>query len=455
MSLRIKLVAALVSLSAFTAVLLGVLSYRTTSREMRQAIDRSLVEAERDIVGIPQRRPDRPRRGNDIGRNFERVLVQVVGPDGAIVNRPFSGDLPVDDVDRTIAAGERDGLTRDVRIDGRPYRMLTRPIDGGAVQLARSLEEVEQITRQIRRRTLWIGALVAAAAGLVGWLLASQLTQRLRRLTRAAGDVATTGNLHVEVPAEGDDEAGQLGRAFSGMLGTLAQSQASQRQLVQDAGHELRTPLTSLRTNVSVLRRHPDLAGDERAAVLADIDSEAKELTALVNELVELATEQRSDEPLQRLALVEVVERVAERARRRSGREILVIADGTLVDAPPSGLERAVGNLLDNAAKFAPSGPIEVTVRDGVLEVRDHGPGLAVGDEQRVFSRFYRADASRSLPGSGLGLSIVQSVVERCGGAVFARNATAATTATPPPAAAAGGPPVGGAIVGFSLPNRH
>jgi two-component system, OmpR family, sensor histidine kinase MprB len=450
-SLRVKLVAALVSLSALTAVLLGVLSYRVTSGEMRRAIDRSLVDAEREIAGVPQRRPDRPRRGNGIGREFERVLVQIIGPDGEIVNTPFSGDLPVDEVDRAVAAGQRDVVTRDVGIDGEPFRMRTRAVDGGAVQLARSLAEVEQISRQIRRRTLWIGALVAAAAGLVGWLLASQLTQRLRRLTRAAGDVATTGNLHVDVPAEGDDEAGQLGRAFSGMLGTLAQSQASQRQLVQDAGHELRTPLTSLRTNVSVLRRHPDLPGAERAAVLADIDTEAKELTELVNELVELATEQRSDEPLQRVALADVAERVAERARRRSGRDIQVVADGTLVDAPLGGLERAIGNLLDNAAKFAPSGPIEVTVRRGALEVRDHGTGFAAGDEQRVFGRFYRADTSRSLPGSGLGLSIVQSVVERCGGVVFARNAASEA----PDAAAPESPPSGGAIVGFTLPDRQ
>ena len=104
--------------------------------------------------------------------------------------------------------------------------------------------------------------------------------------------------------------------------------------------------------------------------------------------------------------------------------------------APPPALERAVSNLVDNAAKFdASSGPIDIEIADGRLVVMDRGPGIAVTDVGRVFDRFFRAEDARSRPGSGLGLSIVREVVERAGGTV---EATAR--------------PGGGAVVGFRLP---
>ena len=100
------------------------------------------------------------------------------------------------------------------------------------------------------------------------------------------------------------------------------------------------------------------------------------------------------------------------------------------------GLDRAISNLLNNACKFSPSGsPIEVALKDGRVTVRDHGPGIDVGDLPHVFQRFYRATAARTQPGSGLGLAIVDQVVRSHGGTAFAENH-----------------PGGGAIVGFSLP---
>ena len=129
---------------------------------------------------------------------------------------------------------------------------------------------------------------------LLGWFIALTVTRRLERLALVAGEVASTGRLDVDVPVDGRDETGRLGRAFSGMLDALHRSKREQQQLVQDAGHELRTPLTSLRTNVSVLRRRFDnLPADAREQLLNDLDSETRELTDLVNELVELATESR------------------------------------------------------------------------------------------------------------------------------------------------------------------
>lgn len=314
--------------------------------------------------------------------------------------------------------------------------MLTVKADMGAVQLARSLAESQRSVERILRSTLIAVVIVALLSALLGLLIARQVTRRLLRLTTVAGEVAQTGRLDVAVPVDGGDETGQLGRAFSAMLAALQASKSEQHQLVQDASHELRTPLTSLRTNVSVLRRrYEQLPTDSRDQLLADMDSETRELTDLVNELVELATDRRDDEPVQPVRLLDVTERAAARARRRFGREVVIAADDSLVDGRPNGLERAIQNLIDNACKFAFDGPIEVSVNKGVVVVRDHGPGLVESDIPQLFDRFYRSVEMRSRPGSGLGLSIVKSVVENHGGTVFARNAVG-----------------GGAELGFTLP---
>jgi two-component system sensor histidine kinase MprB len=113
-----------------------------------------------------------------------------------------------------------------------------------------------------------------------------------------------------------------------------------------------------------------------------------------------------------------------------------VTDDGSVVIAPVPALDRAISNLVDNAAKFDVSGgPIEIAIDAGRLVVQDRGPGIAPADLTRVFDRFYRSDDARSRPGSGLGLSIVREVVERAGGSVEVGNRVG-----------------GGAVVGFRLP---
>jgi two-component system sensor histidine kinase MprB len=203
------------------------------------------------------------------------------------------------------------------------------------------------------------------------------------------------------------------------MLAALERSRDAQQQLVQDAGHELRTPLTSLRTNVYALRHGDSMSVEDRARLLDDLASETQELSAIVDEIVEVATDARSDEPMEPVALGELVRRVASRAEQRTGRPVVVVADDSVVLGRPRALE-----LLGNAAKFdTTGGQIDVQVRAGVLVVADHGPGFDPADLPRVFDRFHRADSARSLPGSGLGLAIVRDVVEAHGGTVAAANA--------------------------------
>jgi len=192
------------------------------------------------------------------------------------------------------------------------------------------------------------------------------------RLTEVATGVASSGDLDVEVPVDGKDETGRLGQAFSGMLAFARAVEALAVPARAGCGHELRTPLTSLRTNVSVMRRFRELSPDSQQRLLDDLDSETRELTELVNELVELATDQRDDEAQSSVVMGEIAQRVVDRAVRRSGRDIGLAADDGVVVVRPQALERAMTNVVGNAVKFS-DGPVEVVVRGGRFEVLDRG----------------------------------------------------------------------------------
>jgi two-component system sensor histidine kinase MprB len=190
-----------------------------------------------------------------------------------------------------------------------------------------------------------------------------------------------------------------------------------------------------MRTNLDVLQRYPDMAEPQRAAIVADLDAETHELTELVNEIVAVASGEGSDEPDRPIELDQLVRDVVERYQRRTGRVIELDTLATTVNGRPTAVRRAVSCLLDNARKFDPSGaPITVWVGDRTVTVADRGPGIAPADVGRVFDRFYRAPDARALPGSGLGLSIVDEVASRHGGEAFARARDG-----------------GGAVVGFTL----
>ena len=151
-----------------------------------------------------------------------------------------------------------------------------------------------------------LAVLLAAAAA--GWLLARRITRRLVRLAGIAEEFGVDGRVDHAVPVEGRDEVGRLAASFTTMLGRLAAAREAQDRLVQDAAHELRTPLTSLRTNASVLRRIGELSPDARERLIADLQGETRELSHLVDELVELA-------PVRRRGADETAERA-----RRAGR---------------------------------------------------------------------------------------------------------------------------------------
>ena len=365
---------------------------------------------------------------------------QVVNSKGKVLGPALAGPrLPVTPRTVAVARGEEGPFFSDAEVNGVHARVYTRPVGNGrAVQAARSLDEVDQT---LSRLTLILLAVCAAGVGLAigfGLLVGRTALRPVARLTAAAEHVARTRDLSRRIQTGSRrDELASLARSFNTMLGALERSLAAQRQLVADASHELRTPLTSLRTNVEVLADGERLAPDERERLLADVVAQLEELTALVGDLVDLAREEEHPAAPEDVRFDLLVEGAVARAGRHWPElEFRAELQPALVHADPSRLDRAVANLLANAAQWSPAGAaVEVELSGGELRVRDHGPGFAAEEIEHVFDRFYRSPAARGRPGSGLGLAIVRQVAETHGGAVRAANA-----------------PGGGALVRLRLP---
>ena len=366
---------------------------------------------------------------------------QVVNSKGKVLGPTLAGpQLPVTARTVAVARGEEGAFFSDAEVNGDHARVYTRPVGNGrAVQAARSLNEVDDT---LSRLTLILVAVCAAGVGLaigLGLLVGRTALRPVARLTAAAEHVARTRDLsrRIQTGSSRRDELARLARSFNTMLGALERSLAAQRQLVADASHELRTPLTSLRTNVEVLADGERLAPAERERLLTDVVAQLEELTALVGDLVDLAREEEHPAAPEdvRFDLL-VAAAVARAGRHWPELEFRTELEPTLVHADPSRLDRAVANLLANAAQWSPAGgAVEVELSGSELAVRDHGPGFAADELDHVFDRFYRSPTARGRPGSGLGLAIVRQVAETHGGGVAAANA-----------------PGGGALVRLRLP---
>ena len=304
--------------------------------------------------------------------------------------------------------------------------------DGFAIQVARSLAEVDHTLHRLGLYMLIIGLVGVGIAGGLGLVVATAALRPVRSLTSVAEEVTATRDLTRRIDVHSHDELGRLASAFNAMLVALDASVKAQRRLVADASHELRTPLSSLRTNIEVLAGGKELPAGEGQKLLADVTGQVEELSALVGDLVEIDRERPAE--VEDVRLDEVVEHAVARAKVRAP-EVLFRTqlEESLVRGAPAQLERAVSNLLDNAAKWSSS--VDVDVSGTEVTVRDHGPGISEEDLPYVFDRFYRATNARNLPGSGLGLAIVRHVAQTHGGEATAENA-----------------PDGGAVFHFTLP---
>jgi two-component system sensor histidine kinase MprB len=377
-------------------------------------------------------------------------IIQVITPTGDVTyhrtDSSVTTNLPVTAADRSIALHQSGTSLHNVTLDGQAVRIMTVPVraDGRklALQVALPLGDVNHQLAVLRLELLAACAAGMALAAGLGFLVTRAALRPIGTLTEAAERIAATKDLAHRISedraAGHRDEVNRLSVSFNAMLDAVQAATVTQRQLVADASHELRTPLTSLRTNIEVLARADELSPEDRGELISSVLYGLDELTGLVADTVELA---RGEEPTtaeDELRWDVLLGRAVTRARRHwSPITFELTADSVLVRGVSSRLERAIGNLLDNAAKFSPpGGRVEVTLRyatppddvsvtrpAAVLTVRDHGPGIRDADLPHVFDRFYRAADARSRPGSGLGLAIVKQVADGHHGAVRASNA--------------------------------
>lgn len=375
-------------------------------------------------------------------------LFQTIFPDGSVLTPVGQQKIPVSKKDQEVARNELSEVRQDISINGANYRVLTKWVhtkqtgpQGHAVQIAVGLSEMQGTLAGFGILLAITGGVGVIAAGALGFVVTRSGLRPVRRVVAAAEHVASSKDLDALVPVEARDpnEVARVADSMNAMLGALKASRDAQRQLVENAGHELATPLTSLRTNIELLLRtenYPErqLSAQDRTRLLLDIQAQMNELNDLISEVVELARDPQSGEETIELNLADVVGSAVTRARARTPHITFSLTqESIMLRGMPGGLERAVLNLLDNAAKWSPADqPVEVTVQRknnfAQVMVADRGPGVAEWERDKVFERFHRTSEARSMPGSGLGLAIVRQIVQAHGGQAWLTGRTGGGT---------------------------
>jgi two-component system, OmpR family, sensor histidine kinase MprB len=411
---------------AVAAVALG--AFLTVRMSLQSSLDNSLRNRATRAAGSVQIAALTGDRIPTWATGAADVRIILVLADGkAYTTDKASTKVPLGGPELAVAQGSSTSSVRTVTVGGSEFRVVAVPYPNSgtgpaALVLAQNMSPQENVLKRMGAVMLLFGLAGVIGAGFAGWGVARNGLRPVRRLTENVEMITRTEDL-TPLPVEGDDEIARLATAFNGLLASLSASRDRQRRLVADAGHELRTPLTSLRTNLDLLLQ-ADAAGGldpaARAELLDDVRGQIEEMSNLVGDLVELARDEPLRRTVEQVDLAEVADRAVARARRRgTGLTFDVQCDPWWVTGESASLERAITNLLDNAVKWSPpGGTVRLRLNHGTLSVEDEGPGIAEADRDQVFERFYRSDESRSMPGSGLGLSIVRQVTERHSGTV-------------------------------------
>jgi two-component system sensor histidine kinase MprB len=418
MSLRTRLSLAVGTVVFCALAIVAAVVYPAVGANLRGQNDASLVQVAQNAQVVVSKLKQSGNLGQLVP--FGSTQLQVV-PDA--VPGPTNGFVDVTKRDVQVAAGNGQPYFQDEAYGGVVYRIYTTQFPGIAGALVRVAEPASDATSTLAALGWLLLVLVPAdalVAAAVARLAAGRVLRPVGRLTETVERIRSTGDLSAPIETPGQDEISRLGQAFAAMTAALDESVGAQQRLVADASHELRTPLTSLITNLELLAEQPD---DPSAPALAAAAlAEAGELRVLINDLVELARDGQATMHVEDVRLDLVSERVAARAAGRSpGLRYELDCRPTLVRGDPDALERAIGNLVDNALKWSPpGGRVRISAADGTVEVSDDGPGIPEDDLPYIFDRFYRSAKARALPGSGLGLAIVRRIADTHDGTVEA-----------------------------------
>lgn len=416
---RLSLLTSLIVAAAVGAITL--VTYWTVSGILTASVD---AELDQNATGVISRSE---HLGSIAGIREDIEQFKLYHPDIRVAVQPGEDSLSYGDAIQFVAPDIPPGahLGTTVQTIGNERVLAKRYSDGTTIVLAQDMARTHDLISALGSVLLVICLLGILLSIVAGAFVSTTGLRPLVRFQRAVDRITHTDELK-PIQVYGSDELAQLSISFNEMVETLQESRRRQSSLIADAGHELKTPLTSIRTNIElllmVLNSGQTIPDDERRDIKHDVIAQLDEMSTLINDLVDLARDDGEANPSTvEIDLDQVIDAALTRIERRH-------PDLTFdVDSEPwpmigesAALERAVLNLMGNAGKWSPpGGTVRVRLHDGRLEVSDSGPGIAVDEREKVFERFYRADESRSMPGSGLGLSIVQQTVLRHGGSVW------------------------------------
>ena len=450
MTLRTRLLLALLGLVALGLLVAGVATFTSLRSFLLTRVDQQLSEARYPVLGAlasdrqlpgPGQGPGGPRANLPPGTygalldSAGTVLSKVTysyGQSGTSVPKlPSSLPSAADDSGTTIFNASSSGSSST------GFRVLVQryPSQGLILEVAVPLTETSQTLDRLLGIEVLVSALVLAALAAASWWLIKRDLRPLEHMAETA-DAIAAGDLSQRVePAEPRTEVGRLGLSLNAMLVQIEQAFAERaatedklRRFLADASHELRTPLTSIRGYAELFERGAKDDPEDLATAMRRIEEESKRMGVMVEELLVLARLGEGREPerepvdLKRI----VTDAVADARAAAPDREICLDgADATTVMGDDHQLRQVVANLLANAREHTPVGtPVHVTLAtadaQAVLDVADEGPGLPPDEADNVFEPFYRADPSRTRDtgGAGLGLAIVAAIVEAHAGSV-------------------------------------
>jgi two-component system OmpR family sensor kinase len=439
-------VAVLVVLALVALAVTGAVAVTLLRGELVSKVDDQIVASERAFIGGPQDERDTSPAPRGLPTSTYGIVVFDAGF-SRLLGRQVGTSAP--DLDQITAAAiqRHDGkpFTVDAEEGSGRWRVVAvrvtddRGLGDGTLVIGQSLAGVDDTVARMGVLLVVVGLSVLLLVGLLGWLVVRQSLRPLREVEDVAGAIAD-GDLSQRVPEHPTStEVGRLSAALNAMLAQIERAFAAReaseermRRFVADASHELRTPLAAVRGYAELYRQGAVSGPEDVGSAMRRIEDEASRMGGLVEDLLTLARldEQRPGRHSPVDLTVVAADAVQDARAMDTARDVTLVGRGgpvrpTVVLGDESHLRQVVTNLVANALRHTPAGtPLELAVGPddghGVLEVRDHGHGIAPEQARKVFERFFRADASRQRAsgGTGLGLAIVAAIVAAHGGQV-------------------------------------